>query len=104
MATKATSRSVKTYTEEFKQSSAKLAVTAEQAVTHTAAELGVNVNTLDGWVKKYYPDKIKTNQNNISLNEDSSEELKRLRKENARLRQERDILKKAAAYFAGETM
>lgn len=104
MSAKGTSKQVNIYTREFKQSSAKLAVTAEQPVTHTAVELGVNVNTLHGWVKKYYPDKVKSSHSDISPSENSAEELKRLRKENARLRQERDILKKATAYFAGEMM
>lgn len=93
-------RKIKNYTPEFKQSSAKLATTSEQSISQTAKDLGVNVNTLHGWVNKYYPNKISTQQ--ATSNEDLSEEVKRLRKENSRLKQERDILKKAAAYFATE--
>jgi transposase len=90
----------KNYTEEFKQSSAKLAATSDQPVSQTAKELGVNENTLHGWISKYHP---KSNTNKTSENELEAE-LKRLRKDNIRLKQERDILKKAAAYFANETL
>ncbi len=93
-------RKVTNYTLEFKQSSAKLAAGSEQPVTHTARELGVNATTLHGWVNQYCP--TAKSAINTPL-EDSQAELKRLRKENTRLKQERDILKKAAAYFASET-
>lgn len=90
---------VKSYSLEFKQSSAKLAATSDQPISQTAKDLGINVNTLHGWVKKFHP-KTSAHQ---SPESDISAELKQLRKENARLRLERDILKKAAAYFASET-
>lgn len=90
------------YELEFKQSSAKLAATSDQPIAQTARDLGINVNTLHGWVGKYYK-KIntdKTQQFELSL----TEEIKELRKKVARLTQERDILKKAAAYFANEAL
>ena len=88
----------KIYTLEFKQSSAKLAVESDQPTSQTAKNLGVNETTLYGWVVKYgnMPKKI------IKPTTEDQQELQRLRKENARLKQERDILKKAAAYFASE--
>lgn len=95
-------RKTKQYTLEFKKSSAKLASTADQPVSQTAKNLGVNVNTLHGWVSKFYIHTA-TNKNHAS-NDDVQAELKRLRKENARLKQERDILKKASAYFASEIL
>ena len=58
--------------------------------------------TLYGWVAKYYPDRNK--QTKIDADIDPNEEAKRLRKEVARLRMERDIPKKATAYFAGDTL
>jgi transposase-like protein len=90
------------YSEEFRSSSAKLAVESDQPVVATARDLGVHETTLYGWIAKYYPDRNK--RTNISGEIDPSEELKRLRKEVSRLRMERDILKKATAYFAGETL
>lgn len=93
-------RQVKTYTEEFKKSSAQLAFSGEQPISQTAKELGINVNTLHTWVGKYFP---KTLKESVQSSEaDIMEELKQVKKENIRLKQERDILKKAAAYFASE--
>lgn len=89
----------KSYTLEFKRSSAKLAAESGQPIAQTARELGMNVNTLHGWVGKYYRSEKVSEAQSFNL----EDELKRLRKENARLKQERDILKKAAAYFASET-
>jgi transposase len=88
------------YTEEFKKSSAKLAMESEESVTQIARNLGINENTLHGWIGKYY--RKKETKAAIGQLNDSTNEIKRLQKENARLRQERDILKKAAAYFASE--
>ena len=47
----------KSYSLDFKQSSAKLASEAEQSVAQTARELGVNVNTLHGWIDRYCSNK-----------------------------------------------
>ena len=92
-------RKVKSYSLEFKQSSAKLAAESDQPISTTARELCVHEATLHGWVRRYCSDK-KTGIPEI--NEDTLAELKRLRKDIIRLKQERDILKKAAAYFASE--
>jgi len=91
-------KKVKGYPLEFKESSVKLATSSEQSISQTAKDLGINVNTLYGWVIKY-GSKLSVKKASLS---DLDEENKRLRKENSRLKQERDILKKAAAYFANE--
>ena len=57
----------------------------------------VNENTLHTWIGKYHRTEC---QEKKVHDEHLYEELKRLRKENARLKEEREILKKAAAYFA----
>jgi len=93
-------RKVKSYSLEFKQSSAKLAIESEQPISTTARELGVHEATLHGWVKRYAASKEKSSTSVSNVNE----ELKRVRKELARVKQERDILKKAAAYFANEML
>ncbi len=89
------------YTAEFRESAVKLAVESDQPISKTADELGVNQNTLHTWIRKYHRPKQKP----VDRVEDEHlyEELKRLRKENKRLVEERDILKKAAAYFARES-
>ena len=94
-------RKVTQYTEEFKRSSAKMAATDGESVSKIARDLGINVSTLTGWVKKYYG-AINNREEAVALKE-ALEELKRLKKENSRLTQERDILKKATAYFARGT-
>ena len=73
------------------------------------ADLDVNPKTIYNWIKIYKrknniftDDRFKTPRSPIKNSE--SEELKRLRAENKLLKQERDILKKATAYFAKETL
>ena len=96
-------RKMTQYPIEFKKSSAKLAVRNEQSVSRTAKELGVNVMTLHGWIKKYTPAETKGTKP-TSVDKTLLDENRRLKKENARLLEERDILKKATAYFAKETL
>jgi transposase len=62
--------------------------------------IGINVNTLHTWISKY--SRPKENDKAIRTDEHLYDELKRLKKEVARLTEERDLLKKAAAYFAKE--
>ena len=87
-----------TYSSQFKQDAVKLAVESDQSVAQSARDLGVNPNSLYTWIAKYQP------PNPPSKRADGEEhlydELKRLRLENNLLKEERDILKKAAAYFA----
>jgi len=93
-------RVTNSYSSEFKESAIKLALESDQPIAETARELGVNINTLHTWIGKYSkPEEGKKTRTDDHL----YEELKRLKKENTRLKEERDILKKAAAYFAKET-
>ena len=86
-----------TYDLEFKQESVKLATTSNQPIEQTAKNLGVSVSTLRAWIKKY----AKPQSSNIlNLQADN----KKLKKKLALMEKERDILKKAAAYFANETL
>ena len=88
---------MKGYPAAFKERAVKLAVESEQPIAQTARDLGVNENTLYTWIGKYH--RVERQEQQVN-EEHLYEELKRLRKENARLKEERDILKKAAAYFA----
>lgn len=90
----------KTYTAEFRESAVKLATESDKPVAHTARDLGINENTLHTWIGKYTRP-LETNKS-VRTDDHLYEELKRLKKENARLLEERDLLKKAAAYFARE--
>lgn len=91
---------LKTYSAEFRESSVKLALESEKPIAQTARDLGVNANTLHTWINKY-SQRTEPNKT-VRTDEHLYEELKRLKKENARLIEERDLLKKAAAYFAKE--
>jgi transposase len=88
----------KSYTAEFKDSAVKLAVESKRPLAQTARELGISKDTLYGWVRQYHgkPQPAQEAANSEHLHE----ELKRLRREVSILKEERDILKKAAAYFA----
>ena len=86
------------YSSEFKQNAVKLAVESDQSVAKTARDLGVNANTLYTWITKYRQPEPPANKG--SGENHPYDELKRLRREITQLKEERDILKKAAAYFA----
>ena len=100
------------YTKKFRDSTVQLVMNTEQSVLQIAKDLDVNPKTIYNWIREYKKvnhfsiDSVSkssiTNSNNIK--ETTSEELRRLRAENKLLKQERDILKKAAAYFAKETL
>lgn len=88
-----------TYSSEFKESSVKLAIQSKQPIAQTARELGINANTLYTWIDKYSQPK----GSSIRTDEHIYEEVKRLKKELAKVTEERDLLKKAAAYFAKDS-
>ena len=69
----------------------KLPVESDQTVAVTAKERGVNVNTLHTWISKFHRPKVASK---VEKNDEHIyDELKRLRKENAKLKKERAILK-----------
>jgi transposase len=96
-------RKTKHYPLEFKESSAKLAADSNQPISETARALGIHVTTLHGWVNKYHPGS-KHNGAAQPVIDPLQAEVKLLKKALAKVTQERDILKKAAAYFASETL
>jgi transposase len=79
---------MKKYPAEFQERAVQLAVETEQPIAQTARDLGVNENTLHTWIGKYHRAERQEPQVH---NEHLYEELKRLRKETARLKEERDI-------------
>jgi len=94
------SRKYKQYPAEFRESSAKLALEADQPMSQTARELGVTPKSLYSWVSAYSGDNGKTR----TSKEPASEEIKRLKNELSKVTLERDLLKKAAAYFAKDAL
>ncbi len=91
------------YPLEFKISAVKLVEGSDQPIAQTARDLGVNANSLYNWINVYTSASKINQNNNMDNNESSFEEIKRLKKELAMVKQERDLLKKAAAYFAKES-
>lgn len=92
----------KKYDKSFKQQAIQLALTSDQPVAKTAKDLGILESTLYNWVSN---SKIKEKPENPSQDIDVKQlhdELLKLRKENQRLKDTCDILKKATAYFAND--
>jgi len=87
------------YSEEFREEAVRLVLESKSSISQVARDLGVSVWTLRGWVRKY---REKSRVDQPRRAETVEEENRRLRRELAVLRQEREILKKAAAYFAKE--
>jgi transposase len=98
---------MKKYSQEFKDSTVQLIINNNENVKNIAKDLDLNPKTLYAWVtayKKQHNIPMRSIENKTTLKESEAEELKRLRRENKVLKQERDILKKATAYFAKETL
>jgi transposase len=93
----------RTYTPEFKVEAVKLVTDKGYSVAEAARSLGVHVTLLRSWKQAFQDqgDQAFPGQGNPPAVE---EELRRLRAENKRLLAERDILKKAAAFFAQEVL
>ncbi len=85
------------HSEEFKREAVKLVFDQEMSVAEAARNLGIHANLLRNWKRRF-----EAENEDQSLTEDERMEIARLRIENRRLRMERDILKKATAFFANE--
>ncbi len=92
-------KSQPTYTREFKQQAVRMFQTSGKTKTQRARDLGISDSALNKWCKEFgeqekeaFPGKGYQNT--------TEEEMRRLRRENEVLRQERDILKKAMSIFA----
>lgn len=86
------------YTQEFKISAVQLVNESGYSIPEAAKSLGVDANSVRGWVGKFSSKPGLAPKGEGAL----AAELRSLRKENARLLMERDILKKATAFFARE--
>lgn len=93
-------RTRRKFTDEFKVGAVNLVTDQGYSVAEAARNLGVNANLLGRWKKESVDpeNEFPSSGNNVAM----QAELKRLRKENKLLKMEREILKKAAAFFAKE--
>jgi transposase len=94
------SKHVAPYPPEFRAEAIRLVQSSGKPQAQIARELGLTTETLRVWRKQA---EVNTGQRSDGLTTDEQEELRRLRRENRILREEREILKKAAAFFAQET-
>ena len=92
----------KTYTKEFKQDAVRLVTEQGYNRSEAARNLGIDRGMLGRWIRGLEEDGSEAFRGNGKLTAEQ-EELRRLREENRRLKLERDILKKATAFFAKES-
>ena len=85
------------YSEEFRVEAIRQVVERGHSVAEVASRLGITTHSLYAWKKKYGPD-LAEHQAKAA----EQAEIRQLKKELKRVTEERDILKKAAAYFANQ--
>jgi transposase len=89
------------YTTEFRSRAVSMVISSEKPVSKIAKDLGVKSSTLYSWVNQAKSsDALQSDPDK----EQMFDELKRLKKELAEVKEQRDILKKATAYFAKESL
>ncbi len=85
------------FTEDFKIDAVKQITERGYSVSDVSQRLGVSTHSLYAWVKRY------STRHGSAAKNDQSSEIRRLKQELTRVTEERDILKKATAYFAKDT-
>jgi len=100
---KKTRRARRAFTPEFKAEAVRLCKAGDRTVTQVAVDLDLTETALRDWVKRAEAGAGSASEGEGALTGDERSELMRLRRENKRLQMEREILKKAAAFFAKES-
>ena len=90
----------KTYTREYKIEAVRMTTEGGVPVAQAARDLEINENTLHNWRRQFRQWGAAPNAGKEALTQ--AEEIQRLRRDNAKLREERDFLKKAAVWLAKE--
>ena len=85
------------FPEDFKRDAVALVIEQGYSIAEASRSLDIGPNLLGRWKREH-----EAQAKGESLDKDEREELKRLRRENRELRMEKEILKKASAYFAKE--
>lgn len=91
------------FSKEFKVEAVRLVIERGVSMAQAARDLGVHANVLRSWVREYRADPRQAFPG-VGQQTPEDAEVTQLRREVARLKMERDILKKAAAYFAKESL
>ena len=84
------------YSDEFRAEAVRLARDSDRTLKDVAAELGISTTCLRSWLSAIPDERQSTKGRVLSL----EEEVRQLKRDNERLREEREILKKATAFFA----
>lgn len=92
----------RTFTREFKLEAIRLVRERGVSVSQASRDLGIHLNLLQRWIKAFDQDPAQAFPGQGQMKPEQAE-IDRLKKEVAKLKMERDILKKAAAYFARES-
>ncbi len=96
------------YTNEFREQAVLLVTRDGLSIAEVARRLSMSLKTLANWVKRAKDGRLPATSSDGAVGQrvvtEAQAELTRLRRENAELRMERDILKKSAAYFASESL
>ncbi len=95
------SRKRRAFSSEYKAEVVKLIRDSGKSIGQVAQELDLTESAVRNWVRQAQTDEGRGPEG--ALTSEEREELRRLRRENTRLRMERDILKKATAFFAKES-
>jgi len=95
-------RTHRPYPLEFRAEAVRLARSSDKSIPALAADLGVSAEALRHWLRRDDADAGRGQPGDLTS--DEREQLRRLRREVKTLQQEREILRKAAAYFAKETL
>lgn len=96
-----TTKTRRQYTEDFKAEAVRLVRETTRPVAHVARDLGIADHLLYRW--RAEPQQAESQNHTRQSMRAEQEELARLRRENSILKQERDFLKRAAAFFAKES-
>ena len=87
------------FSDEFKRDAVEIVRTSGRSIAEVARELGIYDSSLGNWVRQ---DEINRGERD-GLSSDETHELSELRRENARLRMERELLKRAVAFWVRES-
>ncbi len=92
------------YTEQFRREAVKRADDPHTTAAEIAKELGIHPGQIYNWRRQYnkLAEKEIKSMNGVDYSKNETEDLRKLRRENAALKEEVDFLKKATAYFAKE--
>ncbi len=95
-------RKSKSYPESFRKEAVRLSNLDDRTAVDVAKELGLHVGQIYNWRTQF--SKLSKKQfkvvEGVDYSKEEKEEIRKLKRENAKLREERDFLKKATAYFA----